>query len=113
VTKKHQITFANCLMNSDLLNKRYILVDGTEMVVKDLNINVKSRISKLTELLDSEKITIAKEIEYYGQTYKKEYVVSRCEDKKICFYNILFIVIYQVAAFIFISCYKYILIFLF
>jgi hypothetical protein len=41
------------------------------MIVKNLNSSLKSCLIKLAEVSDDDYITIASEIDYYGQTFKK------------------------------------------
>jgi hypothetical protein len=75
IAKKHQISFANNLMNANLLNQDYLVLRGTDLKVKDLNNELKAGLNEVCELYDDDLITLAKELQYFGQIYKKNYVV--------------------------------------
>ncbi len=96
VTKKHQISFANNLMNSNLLNKECLVIDGKEISVKNLNTSVRICLAEIVDVSEDDQITIANEIEYYGQNLKKNHVVSRLKNLKVWFYKIMYIVEYKV-----------------
>ena len=96
VAKQHQITLANSLINSNLLNKDLIVLNGKDVIATNLNLQLKLRIKEIFEFSENDIITVASEIEYYGQVYKKNYVVAKLNDEKLFFYSILHILIHKV-----------------
>ena len=96
ISKQHQISLANSLINSDLLNKELLILDGKEITVKNLNADLKFTLKKITNLIDTDNITIAKKIEYYGQLYKRDFIVSKLNNNELFFYSILNIFINKV-----------------
>jgi hypothetical protein len=99
LAKQHQITLANSLINSNLLNKKLVIIRGTDILARDLNQNLKVIIKEELKLslTDDDNVNIASDIEYYGQLYKKNHVVARIITNRKLFYSILHIVIHNVS----------------
>ena len=78
LAKKHQICFANNLLNSNLLNKSFLVSKGQDVTFSELNQSIKLRLSNLLEVVDHDFITIAESIQHYGIVYKKNDIVLKC-----------------------------------
>jgi hypothetical protein len=76
LARKHQIYFAYNLIASNLLNKVLTVLDGAEIRVSDLNGSIRIKLIELCKLTDTDKVIEADILEYYGQVYKKDYIVS-------------------------------------
>jgi hypothetical protein len=96
VAKKHQIYLADCLINSNLLNKELVVLDGKEIDVRFMNLEVRSCLEKVFKLSEDDQLTFASSIEYYGQLYKQNNVVSKLNKNELYFYSIVNIIIYKV-----------------
>jgi len=103
LAKQHQISLANNLINSNLLNKELIIINGKDFKASDLNPKLKFLLKEILKLSEDDNINIASEIEYYGQLYKKNHVVVRLNNKRQFFYSIIYVIIHKVLGLIYFS----------
>ena len=94
VSKKHQVYFAQNLLNSNLINQIQIL-DGIKTRIKDLIPSLKRLVEGKN--LNNDYVELAEMIDYYGQIYKKNNIVLYSKiDNLPCFCNISEFMIYKV-----------------
>ena len=98
LAKQHQITLANCFINSNLLNKELIIINGKDILACNLNQNLKFIIREQLKIVlsDDDNVNIASDIEYFGKLYKKNNVVARISNNQKYFYSILHIIVHKV-----------------
>ena len=97
LAKKHQINFAFNLMNSNLLNKVYVVLKGDEMGVRELDGLLKLKLMDICKVMETDQIIIAESIQHYGVIYKKDAVVLKTKlIDNLIFCCISNIIVYEV-----------------